>query len=337
MAKLGWCGRIGGNCVGHGGSRWLLPADHRARLCEFCREPRSFAPLRSGSLARGEAGRPAADPAVLLSLWLYATLERGSARELERLAQSEAAYRWLAGGVPLNYHGSPTSGRQRGSSRSAFDAKRDGADRRRLISLAAIAVDGTKVRASASNSPSDGEKLLKIEAAVAERLAALKQELSSDPGRRTAAAKPRKSGGARGSVAAAGARAALERLQRNASRAQRSTSRTRPGRSSRGFYDRPRGALHALSRRAIRPAYNAQIAAPRKRDHRLDRGDRPAQRCGPGGPMVDDIARRYGRTPDRLLVDTSYATSENIPRLPAAGRGDTSSRRLQSGCPLSRA
>jgi hypothetical protein len=29
----------------------------------------------------------------------------GSARELERLAQSDAAYRWLAGGVPLNYHG----------------------------------------------------------------------------------------------------------------------------------------------------------------------------------------------------------------------------------------
>ena len=51
-------------------------------------------------------GRPAADPAVLLSLWLYATIEGvGSARELERLAQSEAACRWLAGGVPLNDHG----------------------------------------------------------------------------------------------------------------------------------------------------------------------------------------------------------------------------------------
>jgi hypothetical protein len=35
----------------------------------------------------GEAGRPAADPAVLLSLWLHATIEGvGSARELERLA-----------------------------------------------------------------------------------------------------------------------------------------------------------------------------------------------------------------------------------------------------------
>ena len=42
----------------------------------------------------------------MLSLWLYATVEGvGSARELERLAQSDAAYRWLAGGVPLNYHG----------------------------------------------------------------------------------------------------------------------------------------------------------------------------------------------------------------------------------------
>ena len=29
-------------------------------------------------------------------------------------------------------------------------------------------------------------------------------------------------------------------------------------------------------------------------------------------PMVDDIARRYGKTPDRLLIDTSYAASEDI-------------------------
>ena len=42
----------------------------------------------------------------MLALWLYATVEGvGSARELERLAESDAAYRWLAGGVPLNYHG----------------------------------------------------------------------------------------------------------------------------------------------------------------------------------------------------------------------------------------
>src|SRR6266498_3603392 len=54
----------------------------------------------------GEAGRPAADPKVLLALWLYATLEGvGAARELDRLVRRDVAYRWLAGGVPVNYHG----------------------------------------------------------------------------------------------------------------------------------------------------------------------------------------------------------------------------------------
>src|SRR4029077_5181182 len=100
----------------------LLPADHRARLVwsfvesldlsqlydrVLSREGLVFSCLWGRCLSReGEAGRPPADPAVLLSLWLYATIEGvGSARELERLAQSDAAYRWLAGGVPLNYHG----------------------------------------------------------------------------------------------------------------------------------------------------------------------------------------------------------------------------------------
>jgi transposase len=40
-----------------------------------------------------------------VALWLYSTVEGvGSARKLERLAQSDAAYRWLAGGVPVNCH-----------------------------------------------------------------------------------------------------------------------------------------------------------------------------------------------------------------------------------------
>ena len=46
--------------------------------------------------------------------------------------------------------------------------------------------------------------------------------------------------------------------------------------------------------------------------------------AGLAGPMVDDIARRYGRTPDRLLVDTSYATSEDIVALAAHAAGPVS-------------
>ena len=79
---------------------------------------------------------------------------------------------------------------------------------------------------------------------------------------------------------------------------------------------------------AVRPAYNAQIAAAPKEgvivsievtDRRND--------AGLAGPMVDDIARRYGKTPDRLLVDTSYATSEDIVALAAHAAGPVRSTR----------
>ena len=76
---------------------------------------------------------------------------------------------------------------------------------------------------------------------------------------------------------------------------------------------------------AVRPAYNAQIAAAPKEgvivsialtDRRND--------AGLAGPMVDDIARRYGETPDRLLVDTSYATGADIVALAAHIAGPVS-------------
>ena len=53
----------------------------------------------------GAPGRPPIDPAILVALWLYATLDGvGSARELDRLCHSEDAYRWLCGGVGVNHH-----------------------------------------------------------------------------------------------------------------------------------------------------------------------------------------------------------------------------------------
>src|SRR5579872_5589535 len=102
-------GRISGGAagstaiaLGHGDLEGPLPADHHARLVWSFVESLDLSPLYDRVLSReGEAGRPAADPPVLVALWLCATVERvGSARELERLGQSDVAHRWLAGGVP---------------------------------------------------------------------------------------------------------------------------------------------------------------------------------------------------------------------------------------------
>ncbi len=51
------------------------------------------------------AGRPPPDPKILLALWLYATLEGiGSAWALDRACKTDTAYRWLCGGIAMNYH-----------------------------------------------------------------------------------------------------------------------------------------------------------------------------------------------------------------------------------------
>jgi transposase len=304
----------------------LLPADHRARIVWSFVESLDLSELYEGIRSReGEAGRPAADPAVLLSLWLYATIEGvGSARELERLAQSDAAYRWLAGGVPLNYHGladfrvDSAEVLDRLLTQSVTALIGEG-----LVRLAEIAVDGTKIRASASKgSFKTGEKLLKIEAAVAERLASLKQELSSDPGASTRRGQAARERAAREVQARAGrARAALERLEaERKSRAAKHAKDEAKKKVPRASTTDPEARFMRFPDGAVRPAYNAQIAAAPKEgvivsiavtDRRND--------AGLAGPMVDDIARRYGKTPGRLLVDTSYATGEDIVALAHAG------------------
>src|SRR5689334_14319983 len=84
----------------------LLEADHPARAVWSYVEGLDLAPLYDRIRARGGvAGRPAIDPRLLVALWLYATLSGySSARELADLCLRHDAFRWLAGGVSVNYH-----------------------------------------------------------------------------------------------------------------------------------------------------------------------------------------------------------------------------------------
>ncbi len=84
----------------------LLPLDHQARAIWQTLELLDLAAFYASIRAiLGKAGHPTTDPKVLLALWLYATTEGiGSARQLDRLCDEHDAYRWLRGGVPINYH-----------------------------------------------------------------------------------------------------------------------------------------------------------------------------------------------------------------------------------------
>ena len=84
----------------------LLEEDHPARAIWAVVETLDLSKFEAAILARGEnAGRPAIDPKILLTLGLYATREGvGSAREVERLCEAHHAYQWICGGVHVNHH-----------------------------------------------------------------------------------------------------------------------------------------------------------------------------------------------------------------------------------------
>jgi transposase len=84
----------------------LIPPDHPARLVWELVQELDLKPLYAQIKAvEGHAGRPAVDPRVLVALWLYATDEGvGKARELHRRCDDCDPYKWLRGGVEVNYH-----------------------------------------------------------------------------------------------------------------------------------------------------------------------------------------------------------------------------------------
>ena len=142
-------------------------------------------------------GRAATDPQVLLAVWLLGTVEGiGSARRLTRLCHEHDAYRWLCGGVPINYH-------MLSDFRVAHQEALDELLTQIVASLTAagavtlerVAQDGMRVRASAGASSfrrrDTLEKHLEEARAQVERFA--KEREHPDPGvsRRERAARGR--------------------------------------------------------------------------------------------------------------------------------------------------
>jgi transposase len=84
----------------------LIPYDHEARaIWEFV-GALDLSPYYNeiGSI-EGDAGRPAYDPKVLVSLWLYSLSKAvGSAREIARRTECDPVFQWLTGMEIINYH-----------------------------------------------------------------------------------------------------------------------------------------------------------------------------------------------------------------------------------------
>jgi transposase len=245
----------------------LLGLDHAARLIWAYVQQLDLSELEDAIKSReGTPGHPTITPRLLMALWLYATSEGvGSARALERLCESHDAYRWLCGGVSVNYH-----------TLSDFRvAHGDLLDRLLTENLAALcanglidvntlAQDGVRVRASAGAASFRRRATLEQHLVVArETVERLKRELDGDPGisnQRIHAAKERAARERAERVEAALATLSEVEAQRK-QRKQTTDKNGKKLKEPRASTTDPQARVMKMADGGFRPAYNVQVVS----------------------------------------------------------------------------
>ena len=301
----------------------LLAADHAARVVwDFVERQDLEALYAQIKAVADQPGRPATDPRVLLALWLYATLDAvGSARALDRLCREHDAYRWICGGVPVNYHGLADFRVQHVEflddllTRSVAALLAGGG-----VTLQRVAQDGVRVRASAgSGSFRRRKRLEEFQAVAEEQVRRLRQEFKDDPGattRRQQAARQRAAGERQERVSQA-----LQAMEQIEAQRRYRTDNGDPRKTPRDDTDkpdrRPEPRVSTTDPEArvmkgpdggFRPSYNAQFSTDTASqivvgvavtNAGTDSDQLP--------PMTAQLQRRYGHAPAETLADGGFA------------------------------
>lgn len=295
----------------------LLPEEHEARIVWAYVGGLDLTELQQRIQAvEGGPGQAPADPRILMALWLYGTLRGvGSARELNRLCTQHVAYRWLCGGVSMNYHTLSDFRTQhvelldRLLTQSVASLMAEG-----LVTLDRVAQDGMKVRASAGaasfrRQPTLEEALAEVE----EQLRQLKQELDADPGASKSRAQAARQRAAE--ERARRVRAALEQLEEITKRKppkDREKARASTTDAESRVMKMPDGGF--------RPAFNVQLATAT--GSQVITGVETTNAGGDLGqmpPMIDQHQQRYAEKPKEALVDGGFAKLDDIDQVEQGG------------------
>lgn len=295
----------------------LIPVGHRARSIVAAVEQLDLDAFYEQVKSRGnDPGRPATDPAMLIALWLFAISEGvGSGRQLERLCERDDAYRWICGGVQVNYHTLNDFRVQHGAKLDdLFTQMLAVLVHGGLVSLKRVAQDGVRVRASAgAGSFRRLRSLKKCLAAAKEQVKRTKALLDKDD--------PTRSDKAR-----AAAKSAAEQQERRITRAMQELKRLRATKSTadadeaRVSTTDPEARVMRMGDGGYRPAYNVQFATDTQSGVVV--GVAVTNRGTDQGlitPMLADVERRTGKHPKEWLVDGGYTSLKDIQRVGEAG------------------
>lgn len=292
----------------------MIPEDHKVRvvwemvqqydLSQFYEEIDSI---------EGGAGRPAIDPRILMAVWLYATSEGiGSAREVDRLCVEHIAYRWLVGGVSVNYH-------TLSDFRVKHEAKLDQILTESvaalmiegIVTLNRTAQDGVRVRASAgSGSFRREERLTSILAEAEAEVQKLKTDGKAKDEGRSTRQRAAQANAAKKRVERV--RQALQEIQEVKETKKRGHLSKAKQRKARASTTDPEARVMKMPDGGFRPAYNGEYVVDVHSGvvvgvdgiNQVDQGQMI--------PMLDQIGQRYKQKPQQHLVDGGFLTQEDL-------------------------
>jgi transposase len=296
----------------------LISLDHRVRAVWDYVVGLDLSPLYKNIRAvQGQPGRDAVDPRILMTLWMYATIEAvGSARHLARLCSRDLIYMWICGGVGVNYHLLSDFRTEHGDFLDQLLTDTIATLLyRQVVTLETVAQDGMRVRANAGSSSFRREPTLqKCHEEAAEQVRILREERESEdhggsgPDRKTAARE----------------RVARERLERvdaalkdlEELREQKEDRKKGTGDTARCSTTDSEARTMKMGDGGFRPAYNVQFVTDAKSRMivSVDVTNNGSDR-GQMAPMYENVCSRYGTVPGNYLVDGGFATKEDITAL----------------------
>jgi len=294
----------------------LISEDHPVRSVWAFVDGLDLSALHEAIKAReGQPGHPPAAPQLMLALWLWATVDGvGSARELDRLCRDHVVYRWLCGGVSMNYHSLSTfriahmAVLERLLAQGVASMVEAG-----LVSLDTLAQDGLRVRAGAgAGSFRRHARLDDLLTAAQTRVK--RAEVETDPAAGDRVRRAARERGARERAARiAAAQERMKELEAERERREKTNkkevAKQKPPRASTTDAD---ARVMKMADGGWRPAYNMQIISTP--EHQVIVAvdiDTSGSDRGLAQPGIETV-HAEGYEPSNYLVDGGFTKNDDI-------------------------
>jgi transposase len=257
-----------------------------------------------------EGGRPAIDPQLLISLWVYAYSQGiGSAREVARRCEYDPAFQWLTGWEEVNYHTLADFRVEKHKELDElFTQVLAALSQEGLITLEQVMQDGTKIKAQASSRSYCQEETIREHLERARRHVAEMgdpRNEESSPKAKQAQVRARREQQER-------LESALEELQKWQAR----KSGEKAKKETRVSISDPHARLMHQPDGGLALSYNAQISTDAAQG--LIVGVAVTQEPNDSGqllPAVDRLEQRLEKKPEQMVADSGYSTRENIEKM----------------------